>query len=49
MAAMTNIVDPKKTIKTPEMGEKWREILTKKYQIESQINVVNEKITQLVI
>ena len=38
MKDMTKIVDYQTTIKTDEMGDQWREILTKKWQLSHSIS-----------
>ena len=49
MKDMTKIKDKSKTIKTEEMGAQWKEILTAKWQLDTRINKVDERITSLVV
>lgn len=48
MKDMTRIIDPKKTLKTEEMGIEWRQILTEKWQLSTNINEVDMEILKLI-
>ena len=51
MKGMTSILDnrPGFTIKTPEMGEEWRDILTKKWQLHTVMQQVDENILRVIV
>ena len=48
MKDMTRIIDPKKTLKTEQMGIEWRQILTEKWQLSTNINEVDMEILKLI-
>jgi len=49
---MTEIVKPNDTIKTEEMGKTWKEILTKKWQVENKLIDISKEcmfITKVIV
>ena len=46
---MTEIKDPKKTIKTVEKCDEWHRILTKQYNLEKVFRSVDENIVDLIV
>jgi hypothetical protein len=45
---MIEIVKPAETIKTEEMGKQWKEILSKKWQVENKLIDVNSDSTSII-
>lgn len=46
--SMTKIVDPTKTIKTPEASEVWRETLIKKWQLKKTYTDIEPLIVEVI-
>jgi len=48
MESMTEIINPNKTIKTPEDSAKWRETLTKKWNLSSVYQSIDDEIVECI-